>query len=225
MSKTLSIVHKNLPEQSRRLGRHVHHDARSKGFPAKMASAVVNVRHQRNVPIFDQGSLGSCTGNAAVGSYCTAPFSGKNLTEKDAIEIYSAATRLDNISGVYPPNDTGSNGLSVMKAMKQKGWIKGYTHAFGLDHVLKALVLVPGITGITWLTGCDSPDAEGVVKYEGAVRGGHEIELVGIDTSNKRVWFANSWGPSWGKDGYFAMSWDDYAKALADHGDATFALP
>lgn len=141
------------------------------------------------------------------------------------MSIYSQGTHLDSISGEYPPTDTGSSGLAVMKAALLRHLITGYSHGFGLEHSLKALVLGPGITGITWLTGCDDPN-NGLVKYNGTVRGGHEIELIGIDAEEKLVVFANSWGESWGKDGYFAMSWDDYAKALDDHGDATFpALP
>ncbi len=207
--------------QSKRLGRHVRHDPRSWKFPAPMADAIVSVRHRRLVPIFNQGKLGSCTGNAAVGCLSTAPHKKKGK-ESDAVAAYKLATKLDNIRGTYPPDDTGSSGLAVMKALKQMGWVQGYAHAFGLKSTLRALVLGPGITGISWRTGCDSPDKHGVVRYAGAVRGGHEVEIVGLDAELKLVWFANSWGPKWGKQGYFAMSFDDYAAALKDHGDATF---
>lgn len=219
MIKTMTIHEHKIP--NRRLGRMVRHDPMSWNFPAAMAPRIRSVRHKRLVPIFDQGELGSCTGNAADGMISTAPFTHLG-DEAEAVSIYSDATKLDTIVGSYPPDDTGSSGLAVCKVMKNRGLIAGYSHAFGLDHVLRALVLRPGITGITWREGCDEPDAKGIVRFRGQVRGGHEICLQGIDEPARLVWFANSWGPDWAADGYFAMSWDDYGEALADHGDATF---
>lgn len=219
--KTMHLHEHEVP--GKRLGRHVRHDPRSWGFPAPMAGEIASTRHERMVPIFDQGSLGSCCGNAAVGCVSTAPY-GRRGDEAEAVAIYSEATHLDRVRGIYPPDDTGSSGLAVMKAMKNRGWIAGYSHAFGLDHVLRALVLRPGICGLAWREGMDEPDKNGKVAYAGAVRGGHEVEMVGLDANAHLVWFANSWGEGWGLAGFFSMSWADLKRALADHGDATFAL-
>jgi len=219
---TLRMVTKEQHIPGKRLGRHVLHDPKSRKFPAPVKD-IASVNWPRHVPIFNQDDLGSCTGNAATGCVSSGPFSVKG-TEEMAVKVYSAATRLDRIRGVYPPEDTGSSGLAAMKALKNMGLIDGYSHAFGLEHVLGALTISPGITGITWLTGCDEPDSDGIVTYDGTVRGGHEVEIIGCDADNELVWFANSWGKNWGKDGYFAMSWEDYDKALKARGDATFPM-
>ncbi len=216
-SRTAAVIH------GRRLGRHIVHDPRSLGHVAPMADAIATVKHERRVPIWDQGDVGSCTGNACAGMLCTGPFKHEDLTEADAVALYSTATTLDNLDGTYPPDDTGSSGLAVMHAARSIGWIKAYQHAFGLEHTLRALTLRPCIVGLAWREECDSPDENGIVAWAGPVRGGHEVCAVGIDAEAKLVTFANSWGPAWGAAGYFSMSWEDLGAALADNGDATFA--
>jgi hypothetical protein len=112
--------------------------------------------HKRHEPAFDQGELGSCTGNAIAGACSTAPF-GKKLREADAIKAYALATAIDNVHGIYPPDDTGSSGLAAAKAAVKLGWCRSYAHAFGLQHLLEALTLGPGALGIAWLSDCDAP--------------------------------------------------------------------
>src|SRR5882672_8003142 len=99
-------------EGAGRLGRHVEHDPRSRAFSAGTA-AIKSVRHKRHGKAFDQGELGSCTGNAMAGVLMTEPLwiRGRNLAEADAVALYKTATRLDSVPGTYPPNDTGSSGL------------------------------------------------------------------------------------------------------------------
>lgn len=211
--------------QDKPLGRLVRHDERSRLYPAPMASSVKSVVHVRLVPIFNQRKLGSCTGNACAGALSTAPFKN-HFTETDAVRIYSEGTKLDSIFGTYPPTDTGSSGLAVMHAAKNEGLISGYTHSFSFDHFLKALVLGPCIVGMAWRTGGDSPNADGLISYTGAVRGGHEVLAREINAQEGLVGFDNSWGEGYGDKGRFFMSYSDVKKALADSGDATFpALP
>ena len=209
------------------LGRHVEHDPASRGFavPLEQPAPLQSVRWARRSPVFDQGQVGSCTGNAAAGWLATdnAQRPGQEgLTETHAVTIYSKATHLDRVKGIYPPTDTGSSGLAACKAMVRLGLTAGpYRHAFGLGHALHALQTGPALVGMTWLTGCDTPDPSGRVHYTGTVRGGHEILADGYDADLGLVHFTNSWGPSWGKDGTFCMSVEDFGKALADHGDVT----
>ena len=56
-----------------RLGRHVEHDPQSRAFSAGTA-AIKTVSYKRHGAAFDQGELGSCTGNAMAGVLMTEPF-------------------------------------------------------------------------------------------------------------------------------------------------------
>ena len=209
------------------LGRHIEHDPASRQFPAAQAAALKTVTHERKCAPFDQGQLGSCTGNAMAGLLMTVPYFDPNrpaLNEATAVSIYEAGTKLDKIPGSYPPHDTGSSGLAVMKAAKKMGFIKAYHHAFGLQHALAALVLGPVITGVNWYEGFDNPDANGLVHVTGAVRGGHEFEVVAIDVEKKTVTACNSWGTGWGKNGFFTFSWADWDRLLKEQGDVTVAV-
>jgi hypothetical protein len=214
-------------EGAGRLGRHVEHDPRSRAFSAGTA-AIKSVRFQRHGDAFDQGNLGSCTGNAMAGVLMTDPLwvRGRKLTETDAVALYKAATGLDGLPGKYPPDDTGSSGLGVMKAAVKAKYIAGYAHTFSLDQLLGSLVLSPGILGINWYDSFDAPRPDGECRLTSSakVRGGHEVQLFGIDAARKRVWCYNSWGPTWGgrRDGSFYLSWATLGRLLGEQGDATF---
>lgn len=222
---TLKIIKEK--EGPHRLGRHVEHDPQSRAFSAGTA-AVRTVMYKRHGAPFQQGELGSCTGNAMVGVLMTEPFwtRGRTLTEADAVKLYKAATKLDNITGSYPPDDTGSTGIAVMKAAVKAKYITGYAHSFSIEQLLGSLSLTPGILGITWYTSFDAarPDGECLLTAGAKVRGGHEVQLVGIDAKKKRVWCINSWGPNWGglKNGTFYFSWKTLERLLGEQGDATF---
>jgi hypothetical protein len=218
------------------LGRHLNHDSMSRAYPYRVPRKAVlrTVQHQRHVGVFDQGDLGSCTGNAAVGCLGTGPF-WATMNERDApfwplnqaaaVRCYSDATRIDPFRGVYPPDDTGSDGLSVAKVLKAAGAISGYEHAFGLEAALAALMDRPWITGTMWFDGMFNPDGDGIVHATGRPAGGHEYLGDGYDAERGLVWFTNSWGPSWGKGGRFAMQAEEFADLLAQNGDVTVFVP
>jgi hypothetical protein len=210
----------------RRLGRHVEHDVRSWNFPAEQAPKVQSVQHASVGLPLDQGSIGSCTANALCGAMDSAPDNagGQTFDESKAVQLYELETKLEGKP--YPPNDPGGSGLMVCKAAKQLGWIKSYSHAFGIHHALGALVLRPVITGIDWYTSFDTPDPQGLVQIApGAkVRGGHEVVADGIDAPNELVWFWNSWGTSFGDGGRFCMSFATWEQLLSNQGDVTVPL-
>jgi hypothetical protein len=226
----------------RRLGRHVRHDPRSLRYQveARALGDLTSVRHHRYVPVLDQGDVGSCTGNAALGAIGTGALfealAGNTLQpsttdaeqdEQRALALYSAATRLDDYDGSYPPVDTGSDGLSVAKAAQALGLISGYQHATSLEAALTALAAQPVITGINWYDSFDYPLPSGFMTItDGAqVRGGHEVCLDELDVENERVWFTNSWSTGWGVDGRACLGWDDFGRLLSEDGDVTAFTP
>lgn len=210
-----------------RLRRIVNHDSRSRRYPFRTEGiTLTSVKHARHVNVFDQGMLGSCTGNAGVGCLATDPFyltrlGSYSLDQAGAVRLYSDATRIDPFDGTYPPEDTGSDGLSIAKALTAAGEISGYQWTFTLEDALKALVVTPYITGTYWLDDMFEPDSTGRVQATGAVAGGHEYLADELDVERERIWFTNSWGPDWGAGGRFWMSWDDYGDLLDRQGDVT----
>jgi hypothetical protein len=143
------------------------------------------------------------------------------LGDADAMLLYEEATRLDRIPGQYPPDDTGSSGLAAAKAAKRAGYFAGYSHAFSAAAALDALAHVgPIMLGIKWWTGDDNPrGALALLEGGGVVRGGHEIEATEIDVIRKIIRGPNSWGPAWGAEGWWAMTFDELARRLRDQGD------
>jgi hypothetical protein len=223
------------------LGRHVQHDERSKAFRVPVTGYTPTSKvWARHAGPFDQGQLGSCTGNAIAGLAMTDPFYDhhRRLRQAQAVRCYSRATTFDEWDGTYPPDDTGSSGLAACKAAVSLFWTKAYRWGFGIDDVLRHLSTSgPMAVGTLWLAGMDEPDAKGIVRATGGVRGGHEYELVGVhfDTTLKApgsslVEAQQSWGRSWGVRGTdhvlgrFFIPFEDLGTLLARDGDAvTFA--
>jgi C1A family cysteine protease len=63
-------------------------------------------------------------------------------------------------------------------------------------------------------------DADGYIHATGENEGGHEVELIGVDVSERCVIGMNSWGDNWGVRGRFKLHWEDLETLLAEQGDA-----
>lgn len=224
-----NIYKETISSTDKRLNRHINHDERSKQFAFDTTNIVIkDVEHLDHIGILDQGEVGSCTGNAAIGAINTDPFLPYvnpifQPNENGALALYSAAEMIDG-DGPYPPNDHGSSGLSVAKALKNVGMIPGYQHTFTLQDALKALTQGPIFVGTNWYQDMFTPDADGRVHPTGKLAGGHEYRGFKIDIENGRIWFKNSWNTTWGLKGTFYLTWADFAVLLAKSGDVTVPL-
>jgi hypothetical protein len=221
-----------------RLGRHVRHDSRSLNYEFLAWDAQPQRRNTfwtSNAKPLNQGKLGSCTGNAA-GQWLNTVFAlparrrvrnGRYLTQSDAVNLYSLATTFDKWDGVYPPTDTGSDGLSVAKAGVQLGYLDRYSHTFSLRALQAALEITPVICGTVWTASMFSP-VNGLVKVgklnATTIKGGHEYMGCGIDWNEEVIIYRQSWGDDWRgakPGGYFAIAFKEVSSLLAYQGDVT----
>lgn len=211
------------------LGRLINHDPRSRNFPAPRSLLTMSpIIHRRYGRVLNQGSLGSCTGNALVQAKNMQRLRKKGerlYTQTDAVAIYAAATAIDPWEGTYPPEDTGSDGLSVAKVAHSMGYISGYSHCFGIQHAREALRKVPLLVGTVWMSQMFYPDDRGFVHPQGFAEGGHEYVLMGDNPQREELTFLNSWGPEWGSHGRFKMSYESFDYLLRQHGDVVALVP
>lgn len=231
-----------------RLGRHVLHDARSAFYAHGVMprSAVKSVEWERHIPILDQGQLGSCVpnnapeilGTDAIGytgvtsvTVATADTKGEftagsvwNLDEDFALRMYRLVTRLDSYPGAWEPDDTGSDGLALAKALKMLGFADKYTHAFSYRALVSALQSGPVTLGLEWENSMfrTQPDGRITIDYASGVAGGHQVFARKFDAENDRVWIDNSWGADgFGLDGRGWFQGSELAVHLKRAGDVT----
>lgn len=220
-----------------RLGRHVQHDPRSLRYAHGVLpkTAIRSVDWARRVPIFDQGDLGSCTGNAAAGLVGTDSQARAGLTsvtidsdvlpvdEDFAVHVYELATSLDEFDGQYPPTDTGSSGIGAAKALVSLGLAARYTHAFSLTVLQSALQSGPVMAGTVWLNSMFDTDRDGyvIVDRNSGEAGGHEYVISAYDATRQAYRLDNSWGTSWGVRGSAWYRQSDLQWLLSQDGDVT----
>lgn len=231
-----------------RLGRHVRHDPRSAFYAhgSMPRSAIKSVEWERRIPILDQGPVGSCVPNNAPEFLGTdalgytgvasvtipkADTEGQftagstwSLDEDFALQTYRLVTRLDSYPGSWEPDDTGSDGLTLAKALKMLGLADKYTHAFTYRALVSALQSRPVTLGLEWENSMfeTQPDGKIVIDYASGVAGGHQVFARKFDADNDRVWIDNSWGEhGFGLDGRGWFQGSELAVHLKRSGDVT----
>jgi hypothetical protein len=225
-----------------RLDRHVEHDSRSKNFAFTVAppNTGQTVFHDDTAPILDQLNLGGCVGFTGADIMNMALFTPvRNIKNnhqfyqnKDGINFYSAATHADSIAGSYPPDDTGSSGLGLAKALKKLGLIDRYQHCFTWGQYLAALAAQPVAVGTLWTNDMFTPDSNGVIRVgkltDANIAGGHEWSIRGRDAERGLNLGRNHWNKTWNKKtirqklpGEFWIPDNDLKELLVNQGDVT----
>lgn len=214
------------------LGRLVEHDPKSRAYPMRALwagleqAAGPRTKTWRRGGAYDQGSTSQCVAFTGKGMLNSAPLSAavdydvRSRYQTDA--FYSGAQLNDQ----WPGEDyDGTSALGLCKYLVNVGLLREYRWCFGLNDVLLALSYEgPVGIGIGWRTGMWGTDSDGFVHATGVDEGGHEVELIGVNVPGQYVVGMNSWGPGWGVNGRFKLSWDDLGVLLADYGDAVVLL-
>lgn len=218
-------------------GRVKLHDPRSKNY-ALAAKPVpgLSVRHNMNAPHVDQFYLGGCVGFSATNGLNTVyarksrlqfnrkvPIGSGGYTylgNDDGIRNYHEATLRDPFRGSYPPDDTGSSAIGLMKWWKEIGVIAGYDWTFTFDAFLAALQKQPVLLGTNWYDDMMSTDHDGMVRSSlQGTPGGHEYLANELVWDLKQIGFEQSWGQNPpGFSSTFYMSWDLVENLLIHQG-------
>lgn len=191
-------------------------------------------------PIEDQGSLGSCTGQAIAGAIEMLNKRNNKPTDVSRLFIYYYTRLLEGTvnydSGAYIrdgikacnhygaplerlwPHDIGkfrtrpSESANIDAARRK---VTLYERATNFDACINAISngysVVVGFTVYTsFMT--STVVRTGIMPYPNTrkekILGGHAVLLVGYDNSSQRFIARNSWGTSWGANGYFYMPYD-----------------
>lgn len=229
------------------LGRNVHLDSRSVPYAVQPPDVpVTSVRHPQSIGILDQGQTGSCTGNAGCSCAYHLPFYAPGAPawsyapdENGARAWYHDNTVNDDYPGTWNVDgsgeDTGSDGLTTSKMAVKAGIATGYQPALDLDSSLRVLMDRPGITGIPWLNSMFDAPSSGLLSVDLAsgLAGGHELcvdEVVAADapgngTGKLLVGGDNSWDITWGAQGRWYLTADDWWTLRKQQGDVYFWTP
>jgi hypothetical protein len=190
-------------------------------------------------------ALGSCTANAGAAALAFLLGTGRladvglsatdpTVCEEFAIRLYHDETRADDIPGTWPPDDEGSSGLGIARALKRRGLIGGYVHATNADDLASLLQHGPVLLGVPWFRAWFTPDTDGFIDAgdwaSSQFAGGHEVLAIGLDAVAQNpdgsvipeqtiVRLRNSWSRGWGLAGEFRMRLSTYV-ALRRYIDA-----
>jgi hypothetical protein len=190
----------------------------------------------------DQTNIGRCTGYSVSNIYNNEPFAG-HLKRADAEtlgdNLYHWATVLDSYKGTWPPDDTGSDGVSAMLAATSKVkdgnsyLFTGFRTVSDFVEMQKALQKGPCIIGTNWYSSMFSTTRCGQVEISAnaTIEGEHQYGWIGMDFDEKVGWFVNSWSNDFGvRDehqvgGYFKMSFGTIVRLLNEDGEVECPTP
>lgn len=166
----------------------------------------------------DQGTTGHCVGFGYAGWGIADPINDA-YQNADGHAIYYEAKVIEG----DPKGEDGAYVRDGAKAMVARKRMQTYAFIDTQEDLLDWLRNVgPLVVGTDWTDDMFQPDSKGVVVPSGDVAGGHCYLLIGVD--GEYLIFKNSWGSSFGLNGYFRMLISDFMSLMDNYGEAVTAV-
>lgn len=154
----------------------------------------------------DQADKPHCVGFAWA-QYSNAEPVPNHYTDSYGHDLYYACKVVDN----EPLTENGSSIHTGATVMRNRKRIDGYAWTTDLDEIKQwALTKGPVTVGTLWLNDMFQVDFNGFLHPTGGIAGGHAYLLIGYDSRSDVFTFQNSWGRSWGDNGFFKMKAADW---------------
>lgn len=203
-------------------------DPRNKEFPLEtiFEDTPGSIKSKRwKCPIrLNQGPEGMCVAFGIKHWTATEPNKLDQLpTYKDAKELYNKIQKNDR----WPGEDYSGTSLEDgLKMLKKEGSISEFRWSYNTKDIIKCIVgFGPLIFVIPTYQGFYYPKImTGEILPKGKIVGWHCILCNEYDVKNDRIWFVNSWGKKYGKDGRCWMSSKTLDKCFKEGARASFVV-
>lgn len=150
----------------------------------------------------DQNGHPFCVAYASTHLRSGSPVRVHDLTEGDANNLYWQCKEIDG----YPGDGTWVR--IAAKVMRDVGYIQTYHWAQSIVDVADWVLRIgPVVVGTVWTEAMFEPDADGFLRPEGDIVGGHAYLIDGYNARLRRFRMLNSWGRSWGRADCPAHAW------------------
>lgn len=174
----------------------------------------------------DQGYTPQCVAYSWTHWLSAGPITQKKSREGDVAPfdttyLYNEAQKVDYWEG---ENYDGTSVRAGAKILQREGYVNGYTWAWDLQTTIQALLTSgPVVVGTYWKYDMFFPNKDGIITATGENSGGHAYLLDGINVDKRMFRIKNSWGRSWGKNGFAYISFDDMESLILDYGEVCLA--